>query len=54
MWRVDIYDKQGKLICWRNVATHSKAERVALDVTRKAAVSTKITEVQHNETKITH
>lgn len=46
MWRVEYYDMQGKLICWVNVPTHSKAERVALDVTRKAAVSTKIMEVQ--------
>jgi hypothetical protein len=54
MWRVAVYDRQGNLICYHNVTTRSKAERVALDVTRKAAVSTKITEVQHNETKITH
>lgn len=51
-WRVDYYDKQGNLICYRNLATQRKAERVALDVTRYAAVTTKVTEVQQHEVSL--
>jgi len=41
MWRVDIYDKAGNIICWHIVKTQHKAERVALGVTRNASVTTK-------------
>lgn len=50
MWRVDIYDTSGKLLCYKNVPTQAKAKRVALSVTRHAKVTTEVTKVQHHET----
>jgi hypothetical protein len=52
VWRVSVYDKQGNLICWHTVTTQVKAERVAVNVTRKATVSTEVTKVQHHETSL--
>lgn len=45
MWRVDIYDKAGNIICWHIVESQRKAERVALGVTRTASVKTKTSKV---------
>jgi hypothetical protein len=45
MWRVDIYDKAGNIICWRIVESQRKAERVALGVTRNASVTTKTSRI---------
>jgi hypothetical protein len=52
MWRVYTYDSTGKLLCYENVATQAKAERVAVDVTRYAKVKTRVAEVQHNEASL--
>lgn len=53
MWRVQYFDKQGKLLCWHSTPNKLEADRLASsELNSSRNVVTKVSEVCNNETPL--